>query len=327
MGGTERVRRRPLLCLAAAMSTVGLAGAAPATAQETPTCFGETATLTGSGFLFGTPGDDVIVGSEDFDLIDGLGGDDRICSLGGDDIVRGGQGNDRLDAGAGDDLLLGDLRSTTGDVSSHGGHDLLLAGPGDDVATGDHGAPFNEVSGTGGNDTIDGGPGFDTLIGDHNAAIVSGAGGSDLLDTGTDDDGDPAFLGEVAIGDSFGSQSLSGAGGNDSIHTRETSRRLVGDHAGVAGTDPTITAPGGSDLIVGGAENDIAIVGDHLSATTPTGPSGNDMLVGNQGDDGLHGDSWSPLSGLDFSGNGTDRCDGGPGNDTASNCESVGNVP
>ncbi len=61
--------------------------------------FGANATITGSGFLLGTAGNDVIVGSEDFDVIDGLGGDDRVCSLGGDDIVRGGLGNDMLDAG------------------------------------------------------------------------------------------------------------------------------------------------------------------------------------------------------------------------------------
>lgn len=296
-------------------------------AAESSTCFGANATITGSGFLLGTAGNDVIVGSDDFDVIDGLGGDDRICSLGGDDIVRGGLGNDMLDAGAGSDLLLGDLRSVSGDVSSDGGADVLLGGPGDDVATGDHGAPFNEVSGTGGNDRIDGGPGFDFLIGDHNATIVSGAGGNDLLDSGTDDGGDPASLGETIIGDSFASQSLSGAGGNDSIHARETSRRLIGDHAGAAGTAPPNSARGGNDLIRGGVENDIAIVGDHLSSSTPTGESGNDMLFGNQGHDALHGDSWNPLSGLDFPSTGTDFCDGGPGTDTASSCERLVNVP
>jgi Ca2+-binding RTX toxin-like protein len=296
-------------------------------AAQSSTCFGANATITGSGFLLGTAGNDVIVGSEDFDLIDGLGGDDRICSLGGDDIVRGGLGNDMLDAGAGSDLLLGDVRSVSGDVSSDGGHDVLLAGPGDDVATGDHGAPFDEVTGPGGNDRIDGGPGFDFLTGDHSAAIVSGPGGNDLLDTGTDDSGDPAFLGEAVIGDSFASQSLSGAGGNDSIRARETSRRLVGDHAGAADTNPTNSASGGSDLILGGTQNDTAIVGDHLSGNNPTGASGNDMLLGNEGDDGLHGDSWNPLSGLDFPGAGSDRCDGGPGTDTASSCETVVNVP
>lgn len=295
--------------------------------SQLPTCFGRQATISGSEFLLGTSGNDVIVGSEDVDLIDGLGGDDLICSLGGDDIVRGGLGHDMLDAGAGSDLLLGDVRSVSADLSSDGGNDLLLAGPGDDLATGDHGVPFNEASGRGGSDRIDGGPGFDTLIGDHTAAIASGAGGNDFLDTGTDDGGDPAFVGEFVIGDSFVSERVSGAGGNDRILARETSRRLVGDHAAGAGTNPTNSASGGSDLILGGRENDTAVVGDHLSVSQPTGASGSDTLLGNAGDDGLHGDSWNPLSGLDFSGSGTDRCDGGSGTDTASSCEIVVNVP
>ncbi len=230
-------------------------------------------------------------------------------------------------SGAGGDLLLGDVRSVSGDVSSDGGSDVLLAGPGDDVATGDHGVPFNEVSGSGGNDRIDGGPGFDFLTGDHNAAIVSGAGGNDLLDSGTDDGGDPAFLGEVMIGDSFVSQRVNGRGGSDSIRARETSHRLVGDHAGAADANPTNSASGGGDLIIGGTQNDTAIIGDHLSGNNPTGASGNDLLFGNEGNDGLHGDSWNPLSGLDFPSTGSDRCDGGPGTDTASSCEIVVNVP
>src|SRR5882762_6069324 len=68
----------------------------PPTGPETPPV---PATITGSGFIVGTPGDDVIVGSTGFDVILGLGGNDLICGNGG---------NDYIDGGRGDDLIAGD---------------------------------------------------------------------------------------------------------------------------------------------------------------------------------------------------------------------------
>lgn len=319
-------RRRPRTAAIGLLAVVAAAaGVAQASAQELLTCFGQEATIVGAGAITGTPDSDVIVGSPDDDFIDGLGGNDRICSLDGADIVRGGLGNDMLDAGAGDDLVVGDVRTLGATFSAPGGNDAILAGPGDDVVTGDNGVPFGDASGDGGNDAIDGGPGFDFLFGDHNAAVVSGSGGNDTIDTGTAD-GDPDFLGDHAIGDSMGSQSITGAGGNDTIRGRETTRRLVGDHSSGLGADPTLSGPGGNDVIHGGSGDDAAIVGDHLFSAAPTGASGNDKLFGNEGDDGLHGDSWNPPSGLDH-GDGKDHCAGGSGTDTAANCEEVSGIP
>jgi Ca2+-binding RTX toxin-like protein len=69
------------------------------------TCFGRQATITGTGLISGTPGNDVIVGSAATDLIDAGAGNDLVCTLDGDDVVFGGLGNDQIDAGASDDTL------------------------------------------------------------------------------------------------------------------------------------------------------------------------------------------------------------------------------
>jgi hypothetical protein len=53
-------------------------------------CLGGRATITGSGIIDGTEGDDVIVGSGVGDTIDGGGGGDLVCGLGGNDARAGG---------------------------------------------------------------------------------------------------------------------------------------------------------------------------------------------------------------------------------------------
>lgn len=65
----------------------------------TPVCNGLLATITGSGTIRGTNGDDVIVGSA---------GADRINSYGGNDVICGGRGNDSLLGWSGDDVIFGE---------------------------------------------------------------------------------------------------------------------------------------------------------------------------------------------------------------------------
>jgi len=100
-------------------------------AQETTTCFGLQATVSGSGTVVGTAGNDVIVGSFGSDTIDGGGGNDRICGLDGDDTLVGGPGNDRVDGGPDTDTVVGDRFAPKGDVAGPGGNDELLGDPGD----------------------------------------------------------------------------------------------------------------------------------------------------------------------------------------------------
>jgi Ca2+-binding RTX toxin-like protein len=70
--------------------------------------------------IFGTSGNDVLVGTEQHNLI--FGG-------AGDDVLVGRNGGSLLDGGAGNDILIG-----------RGGSDLLVGGPGQDTMTGGAGA-------------------------------------------------------------------------------------------------------------------------------------------------------------------------------------------
>ena len=67
-------------------------------------------------FLFGTLGDDDLVGSKKSDI---------IVAFAGNDTVIGGKKNDALLGGRGDDVLT--------DSGKHSGTDILRGGPGNDT--------------------------------------------------------------------------------------------------------------------------------------------------------------------------------------------------
>jgi Ca2+-binding RTX toxin-like protein len=93
--------------IAAAVATVGfplLAVASPAQADPK------------HNFIFGTLGDDNLVGTKKSDIIIGFQGNDTII---------GGKKNDALLGGRGDDVLT--------DSGKHSGTDLLRGGPGNDT--------------------------------------------------------------------------------------------------------------------------------------------------------------------------------------------------
>jgi Ca2+-binding RTX toxin-like protein len=62
-------------------------------------------TISGSGALTGTAGNDLIIGSAGADTIDGLGGDDCILAGNGDDLITGGDGVDICIGGPGTDTF------------------------------------------------------------------------------------------------------------------------------------------------------------------------------------------------------------------------------
>ena len=63
-------------------------------------------TISGSGTITGTAGNDLILGSSGVDSIDGLGGNDCIVGGGGDDILNGGEGTDVCLGGIGNDMFV-----------------------------------------------------------------------------------------------------------------------------------------------------------------------------------------------------------------------------
>ena len=78
--------------------------------------------------LWGTTGNDRILGGPEGEVICGLAGDDRLYGRGGSDRLLGGAGKDLLVGGKGNDELIG------GD-----GRDRLFGGPGKDRCRADRG--------------------------------------------------------------------------------------------------------------------------------------------------------------------------------------------
>jgi hypothetical protein len=97
----------------------------PADQQEVPTCHGKRATCVGTpgrDLILGSDADDVIVAGDGDDVVHGDLGHDIICGGEGNDSLFGAKGNDVIYGGPGDDWLFGAV-----------GVDELYGGPGDDV--------------------------------------------------------------------------------------------------------------------------------------------------------------------------------------------------
>lgn len=142
-----------LLVVISLVVTLEFAGA-----QSSVQCKFLTPTITGSGQIVGTAGNDIILGSAADDTILGGAGNDIICGAGGADYIDGGAGNDFLSG-----------ESVNGsDFDGVPGADTLLGGSGDDR--------LDEPSGEG--DILDGGSGNDSLVGESN---LHGGSGSDSL--------------------------------------------------------------------------------------------------------------------------------------------------
>jgi Ca2+-binding RTX toxin-like protein len=123
----------------------------------------------GAGSCWGTPGDDLMIGTA---------ADQGLHGRGGDDLIRGLEGNDSLTGDAGDDAVYGGPGNDS--VQGNRGHDRVEGGGGND-----------KVNGGAGNDRVVGNKGDDRLLGDGGHDHVdgrdlgpAGIGGSDVLDCG-----------------------------------------------------------------------------------------------------------------------------------------------
>lgn len=196
--------------------------------------------------VFGTPGDDLIRGTDEADDIDGLGGNDLITGLDGNDTIKGGQGLDIIRGGADDDSLVGGA-----------GKDRLFGEAGDDHLEG--GGGNDRLLGLAGNDTIFGNNGDDILSGGRGNDIVSGQDGDDRLRGGRDSD-------TLIAGD--GKDRLQGGSGNDILF-------------GQAGND-NLTGAGGADTLSGG--DGIDRLFGRRGSDELTGGQGGDRFIFNLGD-------------------------------------------
>ncbi len=110
--------------------------------------------------ILGTPGNDVLQGTNHADAIVALSGDDQVFAGGGNDLICLGAGADLTDGGSGKDVIIGGggpdrlIGSDGGDtIKGKRGRDRLFGGQGDDF-----------LSGGRGRDKCKGGPGRNMLL-------------------------------------------------------------------------------------------------------------------------------------------------------------------
>lgn len=116
----------------------------------------------------GTPGNDLILGTNNPDRIKGFGGNDVLCGRGGIDRIEGGSGEDLIFGEGGSDRIWGDADD-----------DVIWAGSGADKVYG--GSGDDQLFGQGGQDRLYGHAGNDTLQGNSQSDRIDGGDGNDIL--------------------------------------------------------------------------------------------------------------------------------------------------
>lgn len=164
--------------VAAVLTGQDPADAATSARTAASTCFGQPATIRGTGLLRGTPGDDVIIAGPGPTEVHAGGGDDRIC---GAFVAYGGPGDDRVAlfrAG----YREAELRGQAGEdrIYSDVGLAFLYGGQDDDLLVGTAGEQW--VAGEGGDDRLVGGRGPDHLVGGTGRDRADGGAGRDSCD-------------------------------------------------------------------------------------------------------------------------------------------------
>ncbi len=291
--------------------------------------------------IFGTPGEDILTGTErmdkivayegndlifagaDNDIIRAGAGDDIVHAGAGDDIVYAGSGDDIVYAGTGDDFVFGEDGNDT--IHGEAGDDTLNGGSGDDIIYGDDGD--DTVAGDDGNDQLAGGGGNDLLIGGAGSDVGYGGDGNDVIVAGGDDDFIYAGTGDDLVQAGTGDDLVFGQDGNDTITGDE------GDDVVSGGADnDTIDGGSGDDVLLGDAGNDHVagnVGNDVLIGDTGdddlTGGDGDDLLIGGTGDDSIAGDDGDDII-LASTDDGDDTIDGGIGTDTYDTSQAQGDI-
>ncbi|RUM03845.1 hypothetical protein EFR84_19170, partial [Rhizobium chutanense] len=204
----------------------------------------------------GTPGDDVITGSNTSDIINAGAGHDTINAGDGNDTITGGTGNDTIDSGWGNDTIYyarGDGNDTITDSGMWDTDDRL-------VLSGINPADVTLVRN--GNDV--------TLVIAESAA-GAGDGGSILL-SGNLNEYYQTGLEKVVFTDG-------------TTWTRDTMRAAVLAQASTSGND-VINGFAAADIINAGAGHDTINAGD--GNDTITGGAGNDTIDSGWGNDTIY---------------------------------------
>ena len=223
-------------------------------------------------------------------FITGTNKSDTITDDDNNRTIHGGGGADTIDGKGGADKILGQL-----------GKDIIYGGLGNDSIYGQDGA--DQIWGDDPNDTVNGGN--DTIEGNQGKDTIKGGAGND----------------SISGGDASSNQ-MYGGNGNDLIQSFGFNSSASDDNSkdtiyGEEGTD-TLKGGNGRDKIYGGDDNDFLQGNGNWDSLY--GGEGNDTINGNRGADWIWGDEgddilrgFSSSSGTD---NGSNRIEGGSGNDT-----------
>ncbi|MBC7908353.1 MAG: M10 family metallopeptidase C-terminal domain-containing protein [Rhodospirillaceae bacterium] len=218
----------------------------------------------------GTPGADVLIGTNANEDMQGFRGDDVLFGGAGDDSLKGGIGNDRLEGGPGFDTYDGGPGTDTLTFSVEDGPANVDLQNSSVVSSG----VFEFVQNV---ENITGSVFGDTLLGDDNDNVMRGGSGLDLLGGGLGDDildggKDGAYAtwagedGAVSVDLAAGS-AVEWDGGQDILITvvgaigtdfNDTMRGDAGANRLEGGKgDDTLSGRGGGDILVGGAGADV----------------------------------------------------------------------
>jgi Ca2+-binding RTX toxin-like protein len=136
-----------------------------------------TASLAVAAVIVGTPGDDVLRGTNDAERISARAGNDLVYARDGSDDIRAGIGNDGVRAAGGADLAYGGRGNDL--VAGGDGPDRLYGGSDSDQVNGGNGS--DRAAGNKGPDDVRGGHGDDSLFAGWGADRVYGGFGDDEL--------------------------------------------------------------------------------------------------------------------------------------------------
>ena len=266
--------------------------------------FNSIENFTGSNFndtVYGTSGDNLLVGGLGNDTLNGEAGFDTVSYLDATGAVSINLATNTVTGAAGTDTLVSIekvIGSQYGDtITGSAGDDVIDAGPGTAADA----------------DTINGGAGNDTV------SYASAATGKTVnLATGTSSDGDTLVSIENIVGTASG-DSLTGDGG-DNVIEGGLGDDLLDGGANAAGGDTASYASAASAVTVslaiagaqvtGGAGTDILSNFENL-----LGSDYNDTLTGNGSNNALNGGAGDDLL---VGGAGADTLTGGTGTDTVS---------
>jgi Ca2+-binding RTX toxin-like protein len=251
---------------------------------------------TGRIFLYGGPGDDVLIGGTiPWMELHGEDGDDVLIGGDNDDELFGGMGADRMVGNGGNDYF-GQRNTVDGQEAIADGADDIRGGDGFDWL--DYGGRINGITVTVGDTEPDGEPGEGDLVRGDVEQVKGGSGPDVLVGNG---------LANLLEGNE-GDDELYGGGGNDTLidgQDAPSNDILVG-----GGGDDTLEAGLGDDFLDGGLGDDLLYGDFSCGGCVPGG--GADILHGGPGADALDG------------GDGLDEFFGQGGNDTFVNDDGYG---